>query len=84
MSSYIVSVGSNKEFVVRARNVDHANEKAELRLLRQGDRFNPVLPHLTRQVSEVEAFALQISGYLDDLTEEIEDLIDEIGDEYAW
>jgi len=84
MASYIVSVGSNKELIVRARNADHANEKAELRLLRSGDRLNPVLPHLTRRVSEVEAFKLQVSGYLDDVAEEIEDLLDEIGGEYAW
>ena len=56
MSSYIVSVGSNKELIVRARNASHANEKAERRLLFQGDRNNPVLSHLTRQISEVQAF----------------------------
>jgi hypothetical protein len=84
MSSYIVSVGSNKELLVRARNADHANEKIELRLLRKGDRRTPVLSHLTRQISEIEAFKLQVSGYLDDLTEEIEDLMDEVGGEYAW
>ena len=84
MSSYIVSFGSNKELVVRARDIDHANEKAERRLLLQGDRFNPVLSHLTKQISEVQAFGLQVSGYLDDLTEEIEDLLDEAGGEFAW
>lgn len=84
MSSYIVSVGSNKELIVSARNADHANEKIELRLLRQGDRRNPVLPHLTRRISEMEAFKLRVSGYVDDITEEIEDLLDEIGGEYAW
>ena len=84
MSSYIVSIGSNKELVVRARNADHANEKAERRLLFQGDRFSPVLSHLTKRISEVEAFGLQVSSYLDDLTEEIEDLLDEAGSELAW
>jgi hypothetical protein len=84
MSSYIVSVGSNKELVVRARSADHANEKAELRLLLKGDRTNPVLPHLTRRVTELEAFAAQVTGYLDDITEEVEDLFDEVGGDYAW
>ena len=66
--SYIVFVGSNKELIVRARSANRANEKIELRLLRKGDRQNPVLSHLTRRATE----------------EEIEDLMDEIGGEYAW
>ena len=52
--SYIVSVGSNKELIVRARSANRANEKIELRLLRKGDRQNPVLTHLTRQATEDE------------------------------